>query len=774
MSWFATLSVRHKVTALALAASLLVLAVASAIFLVRERESARATNQQMLITLANILGEGLAVALDFGGDPRPVREALGHLETDAHLLLAAAYDTEGKLVADYVRHRRNLAVPERSPAPGARWEGDTISLTTVIQRGDRRIGTLHFIRHAGELRDQLNRTLVNTAIVAGIAAALGFLLSAALDRIVSEPVLRLGSIAHSVASRHDFTLRAIKGSPDEIGDLVDSFNVMLKELQTRDDTLADRTRQLSQTLVRLQGEITDRESSQRALHTAQEKLLLHVAHTPVAVINWNTQFEVVSWNPAAERIFGYTAAEAIGRKGPDLILPASVRPHVERVWNQLLRRAGGENSVNENTTKDGHTLTCEWFNTPLFGTDGLVMGVASFCTDISGRVSLEQQLRQSQKMQAVGQLAAGVAHDFNKLLTVIRGNASLLELSPTLSADDRLLIRELHGACTRATALVGQLLAFSRKQVIQPKALDLNELVTHGVKMLTRLLGEAITLEHQLAAGGCVPVWADRGMMDQVLINLAVNARDAMPNGGRLLVSTAVVNIVSSAQTANPDARPVRFSCLTGSDTGCGMSAETQTRIFEPFFTTMEVGKGTGLGLATVYGIVKQHDGWIEVTSAPNQGAAFTIFLPHHSATEPAVPERPGQNPALRGSETILLVEDEAAVRELGRRLLIRLGYHVIDAPAGHAALEIWAARKGEIQLLVTDMVMPGGISGMKLARRILAERPDLPVIYTSGYSPDLFTANSQIQEGRNFLAKPYSTNALARLLRTALAGRPG
>jgi CheY-like chemotaxis protein len=375
-------------------------------------------------------------------------------------------------------------------------------------------------------------------------------------------------------------------------------------------------------------------------------------------------------------------------------------------------------------------------------------------------------------MQAVGQLAAGVAHDFNNLLTVIRGTTSLIELNPTLSEEDRLSIRELHEACTRAATLISQLLAFSRKQVIQPKILDLNELVTHDTKMLTRLLGEAINLEHQLAPGG-VPVRADRGMMDQVILNLAVNARDAMPTGGRLLVSTAVVDVSSISQRPHPDARPGRFSCLTVTDTGCGMDAETQARIFEPFFTTKEVGKGTGLGLATVYGIVKQHDGWIEVTSAPNQGAAFTIFLPHHLATEVAAPERPEADPALRGSETILLVEDEAPVRELARRFLARLGYRVIEAPAGQPALEIWAARKGEIDLLLTDMVMPGGISGIELAQRILAERPHLPVIYTSGYSPDLFTANSTIQEGRNFLAKPYSPDSLARFLRTALPGKP-
>ena len=560
---------------------------------------------------------------------------------------------------------------------------------------------------------------------------------------------------------------------------MDSFNGMLTQLQSRGEALAqasdeleervlDRTRQLTETLEKLQAEVRVRETAQQALQQAQEKLFLHVRQTPMAVIDWNPQFEVVSWNPAAERIFGYPAAEAIGRRGPELIVPPAVRPLAHTVWQTLLRSTGGDHITNENVTRDGRTITCEWFNTPLVGPDGQVVGVSSFCADVSGRVSLEEQLRQSQKIQAIGQLAAGIAHDFNNLLTVIQGNASLLEFSDKLTAEDRGFIKELQDASNRAATLVSQLLAFSRKQVLQPKALDLIELVASDAKMLTRLLGEAIGLRCTFAPTPVV-VRADRGLLDQVIVNLAVNAREAMPEHGHLDVRTELVTVAAANRAPNAEARPGRFICLIVTDTGCGMDAATQARIFEPFFTTKEVGKGTGLGLATVYGIVKQHEGWVECISAPGQGTTFKVFLPQHT-TGAAVPLAPPEDDAaLRGTETLLLVEDELAVREINRRALTRLGYRVLVAASGAEALPIWQAHREEIRLLVTDMVMPGGMSGLELAIRLHQDRPDLRVICSSGYSPDLFAGKVELHPGLNYLAKPYSLAALGKAVRAAL-----
>ena len=781
MRRFSQLSIQHKVTALALSASLLVLFVASVIFIVRERGSARETGLQMLLVRAAILGEGLAVALDFGGDPRPVQEALDHLDSDPNMLVAAAYDSQGKLLARYALPPHVHLVPPSAPDPGGHFAGDLLFLSSPITRGGRAIGTLHFVRDMRELREQFSRTLVNFGAAAFIAAGLGFLVSSALQRIVSQPILSLARTAHAVGVTHDFSMRAVKAHADEIGELVDRFNQMLAELQSRDHALAEAraqletrvSEQLTQALQQLRAEARDRETAQQALQHAQSKLLLHMAQTPMGVIDWNTQFEVVTWNPAAERIFGFTAAEAIGRRGPELVLPPEIRPQVNEIWQTLLRCTGGTHSINHNITKDGRNLTCEWFNTPLVGADGVVIGVSSFCADITARVGLEQQVIQSQKLQAVGQLAAGIAHDFNNELTVILGNASLLDFSPRLTPEDRAYVSQVQAASTRSAALVRQLLAFSRKQVIQPKPLDLNELVASDTKMLSRLLGEHIILRCTFAPTPAI-VHADRGMMDQIILNLAVNARDAMPGGGQLQVNAEIVTVDTAHHQGNAEARPGRFCCLTVIDTGCGMDAATQVRIFEPFFTTKQVGQGTGLGLATVYGIVKQHDGWIECTSAPGLGATFRVFLPFYTTPAPApAGPAPPADPELRGSETVLLVEDETAVRELSRLALQRLGYHVLLAASGPEALKVWRAHQAAIRLLITDLVMPGGLSGLELAAQLRRDRPTLPIIYCSGYSPDLLATQQEIRVGENFLPKPYALTTLSRVVRAALDERP-
>ena len=375
----------------------------------------------------------------------------------------------------------------------------------------------------------------------------------------------------------------------------------------------------------------------------------------------------------------------------------------------------------------------------------------------------------------MGQLAAGIAHDFNNELTVILGNASLLDFSPRLTKEDRTYVGQVQAASTRSAALVRQLLAFSRKQVIQPKPLDLNELIASDAKMLSSLLGELIILRCTFAPTPA-RVHADRGMLDQVVLNLAVNARDAMPGGGQLQFTAEIVTVDTAHRHANAEARLGRFCCLSVTDTGCGMDAATQARIFEPFFTTKGVGQGTGLGLATVYGIVQQHDGWIECVSAPGLGATFKVFLPFYAAPATLTTTAPGPAPVVeaepRGTETVLLVEDETAVRELSHRALTRLGYHVLLAASGPEALQVWREHQATIHLLLTDMVMPGGLSGLDLAGRLRQDRPALPVIYCSGYSTDLLATKMEIKEGRNFLPKPYSLPALSRIVRTALDER--
>ncbi|HEX4343580.1 MAG TPA: response regulator [Verrucomicrobiae bacterium] len=388
--------------------------------------------------------------------------------------------------------------------------------------------------------------------------------------------------------------------------------------------------------------------------------------------------------------------------------------------------------------------------------------------EISERNRVEEALRQSQKMEAVGQLAGGVAHDFNNLLTVIQGYVACLLRDGKADATSQQALQQIGEAAERAANLTRQLLTFSRKQVMQPEGLDINEAINHVGKLLHRVLGEDIAL--QLETGVNLPgICADRSMIEQVLLNLAVNARDAMPKGGQLLIRTSGVVFTPEDVEREPKLRAGRFVCISVTDTGCGIAPEILPRIFEPFFTTKAVGKGTGLGLATVYGIVKQHDGWIEVHSVQGNGSTFCVFLPGSEKPTASFVSKGGSGKSIGGDEMILLVEDESALRLLAKKILERYGYHVLTANSGVDALKVWATQSNEIKLLLTDMVMPEGMSGSDLAKRLLVDKPGLKVIYSSGYSLELISREGVLREGINFLPKPYSPERLAGMVRTCL-----
>ncbi|MEP6662040.1 MAG: GAF domain-containing protein [Verrucomicrobiota bacterium] len=389
--------------------------------------------------------------------------------------------------------------------------------------------------------------------------------------------------------------------------------------------------------------------------------------------------------------------------------------------------------------------------------------------DVTEKHQLQDQLRQSQKMESVGLLAGGIAHDFNNLLTVIHGHAALL-LATEQKGEFSESLQQISLAAERSANLTRQLLTFSRRQVMQRRSLDLKEVVDEMTKMLRRILGEDIVLK--LENNSRLPfVNADRGMMEQILMNLAVNSRDAMPRGGTLTISTQTVGVDEAHTRRNHEAYLGEFVCLHVSDTGSGIAPENLDHIFEPFFTTKETGKGTGLGLATVYGIVQQHDGWIEVSSKAGEGTTFRVFLPGTSESE-----KKGSlarvEKAPRGDETILIVEDEKPLRELVQFILERQGYRVLEADSGVTAMKIWETDKDQISLLLTDLVMPEGMNGIELSLRLLADKPDLKVIFTSGYSTAIAGKDLVLHEGLNFLQKPYHPDKLAQTVRGCLDGK--
>ncbi len=513
-------------------------------------------------------------------------------------------------------------------------------------------------------------------------------------------------------------------------------------------------------------DISDRKRAEEEIRRSQQKLQIHFEHTPLAVVEWDLQFRVSAWNPSAEQVFGYSRQEALGQYA-SFIVPAHFRQYVDQVWQSLLTQEGGVRSTNDNITKDGSVISCEWYNTPLVDESGRVFGVASLVQNVTERVALEERLRQSQKMEAVGRLAGGVAHDFNNLLTVILGYSQIL--AEGVPAGSRLAesTAQIKSAADRASGITRQLLAFSRKAVLSPRVINRNEIMLNLDSLLRRLIGEDIEVL-TVPATDLGSVKADPGQIEQVIMNLALNARDAMPHGGKLTLETTNERLDESYARGHQPAEPGRYVMLAVSDTGHGMTLETQARIFEPFYTTKEVGKGTGLGLSMVYGIVKQSGGYIWVYSEPDRGTTFKIYLPRvDQPVEPSGMERRPRN-IQRGTETILLVEDDSQLRQLSSSVLAHCGYKMLVAATPEEGLAICKENHHNIHLLITDVVMPR-MNGRQLAEQIVKLSPNVRVLYISGYTSNAIVHYGVLDSGLWFLPKPFTLSALMAKVREVL-----
>ena len=510
----------------------------------------------------------------------------------------------------------------------------------------------------------------------------------------------------------------------------------------------------------------ERKRTEEQLHESERKyrLLFETNPEPMWVYDFET-LRILAVNEAAITRYGYSETEFLALTIRD-IRPVEEHARLER---ELARRPeeGAVRAGVRHRAKDGRVFEVDLVARPLEFAGRRARLVLA--RDVTAQRHLEDQLRQSQKMEAVGQLAGGIAHDFNNLLTAILGSTQLL-LQATPPGDVRREdVEEIRNAGLRAAELTRQLLAFSRRQVLAPKVLELNAVVANMDRMLRRLIGEDIELATALhAEAGAVN--ADPGQLEQVLLNLVVNARDAMPQGGRVLIETTRLQLRDELVERRHRLPPGDYVCLAVTDSGAGMDEATQAHLFEPFFTTKEVGKGTGLGLATVYGIVKQSGGYIWVYSEPGRGTTVKVYLPRvPGAAELPLPA-PEPPPLRGGHETVLLVEDAAPVRTLARRSLEACGYNVLDAADGPSAIALATRHAGEIAVLVTDVVMPG-MSGRELAERLAPARPAMKVLYTSGYTDDAMVRQGVLNAGVAFLQKPFVPDSLARKVREVLDG---
>jgi PAS domain S-box-containing protein len=568
-------------------------------------------------------------------------------------------------------------------------------------------------------------------------AAFGSLTLYLLERFVISRVGQLSDDITQIGASGDLGRRLRVSGHDELANLGDTINGMLEDLE------------------RVQIE----RQHERA------RLAVMVERMPAVLWTADAQLQISSAMGAGLEALGFHPREAVGLSVKDFFSTQDNEAPPIAAHRKALEGQAVAYEVNWKDRKfESHVQ-------PLRDAEGAIQGVVGVALDVTERERLTDQLRQSQKMQAVGELAGGVAHDFNNLLMVVKGHAQILLDRIPDSSPLRLSAEQVEKAADRAATLTRQLLAFSRKQVLQPRVLDMNDAVAGMIKMFSRVIGENIEMAF-IPGGKLGRVKADPGQIEQVLLNLVLNARDAMPNGGRLTIETSNVELDSGYAATHTSVEPGEYVMLTVTDTGCGMDAATQARIFEPFFTTKGPGKGTGLGLATVYGVVKQSGGYIYVYSEVNRGTTFKIYLPQVNAELDKLSSDLQERRNVRGSETILFVEDEQSVRELVRDYLVAGGYCLLEASDGTQAVKVAAAHPGPIHMLITDVVMPH-LSGPELATTLSAERPNMKVLFISGYTDDTVFRHGVLEGGVAFLQKPFNLRALSQKIRDVLSNEP-
>ncbi len=606
-------------------------------------------------------------------------------------------------------------------------------------------GEIHVGMNEEVFYKQINDSVKMTIIMTIVCLALGLFLVYTISGYLSKPLKNL-SLGMKKIENGDLEYRLEEKGDYEVLNLLQGYNRMT-------ESILDSTTRLQQAEEALRKE---RNFSQSIIDTAQAIILL-----------LNPDGSVAEFNPYMEKLSGYSIEEVRGKDWFETFLPEHDRQKIGELFTKAISDIKTKGNINPIVTRDGKELTIEWFDRTLKDKNGDITGILAIGQDITERRNIEEQLRQSQKMEAIGMLAGGVAHDFNNLLTVILGNAQLASMNVVKDESLRKRIEEIKKAGEKAASLTRQLLAFSRKQIVQPKLLDINEVINEMEKMLKHMIGENIDFQTVLGP----ELWkicADPGQINQIIMNMVINSRDAMLRGGGLTIETANADLNENYFCEHGIKEvPGHYVMLAVSDTGSGMDKETQEHIFEPFFTTKEVGQGTGLGLSTIYGIVKQNNGFIWVYSEPGKGTTFKVYLPKVKDVEPEEKEQTPVDDS-GGSETVLIVEDNDNLRKFAQRALQMYGYRILDAENGEDALRVCGEYEGQIDLMITDVVMPK-MGGREAAERLQHLYPQIKVIYMSGYTDNTIVHYGVLAPELNFIQKPFTPKGLARKVRETL-----
>lgn len=759
MQLFRELSIRQKLTGFFMALACitaLTISVPMAIYDFKSFEQAMA---QDLGTLGDALARNSTAALTFH-DAAAARDVLQALRAEPSVTAACIYTLDGKPFARYVRDGRGpVFVPPPPETQTSRFEGDRLVQFRRILLADETVGTLYLESDLSRLYARMRRYQIVFMLTVAVTLVLALLAAARFQRPISQPLLDLVRTAKAVSGAGDYSIRAKLLNRDEFGVLVAEFNGMLEQIEKRDQELCLHREHLEEKVAARTAELRQTEEKYRGIFE----------NAIVGIYQSRPDGRVISLNQAAASICGYDSPEQLLAEITDVARQLYVDPARREEMMRMLSREGVVRDFEyQIRRRDGKKAWLLQNVRAVKNTRGEIELLEGMLHDITERKQLEAQLRQAQKMEAVGRLAGRVAHDFNNALGVIIGYGELLKANFPAENPMHRHAEQIVKAGQRAASLTRQLLAFSRKQTIQPVVLDLNSVVADIDKMLRRLIGEDIDLtlvrESKLKC-----VMADRGQVEQILMNLAVNARDAMPRGGKLIIETANVELGESDVEQHSFLKAGRYVCLNVTDTGCGMHKDVQAHIFEPFFTTKESGKGTGLGLSTVYGIVKQSEGYILVDSEAGKGTSFRIYLPQvEAARQTSAAAGPPARTLPQGTETILLVEDEDSFRGLARGCLQSRGYTVLEARDGASALQVAKDYAGPIHLLITDVIMPG-ISGRDLAEQLRPSRPEMKLLYMSGYTHDLVSEHGILDSTTVLLEKPFSIEALLTKVRDVL-----
>ena len=732
-------SVSTKLLAITIGVVSLAVALAGGVLLRQYHRELHRGFEDGTVVLARAIAEHCVGPVAFD-DRRGAQEILTKLERSTVLGRAVLYDRHGRVMAAYDRLNAAAPVLPLETAPSARQLGTYLHVFEPVMHQDKLEGTLYLTASSASLRARAWTATWMILLVGAAAIVTAALLAWLLQRTITRPILGLAATMRGITGETMLSTRVEPRSADEIGILQAGFNRMLDQLARR--------------------------QHERDRSDARLRALIAALPDPVFVLEQGGRIvEVLAGRPDLPAL--PAAASLRGQRIAELTAPGDGK-QVDEAIERAVSTLAPQRLAYELDLPAGKR-SFDAMIVPIAGDSdpqGRGPSVLFVPRDVTERHTLELDLRQAQKMDALGRLAGGVAHDFNNLLTAITGYASLLASS--LDADGRSAadVQEILKAAQRAAMLTHQLLAFSRRQVVQLKRVALNELVRDMQRMLERIIGEDVQLVAELV-GALPPVQGDPGQLQQVILNLAVNAREAMPGGGKLTLRTRRVTL-ANRRAGEPELTPGRYVLLEVTDTGVGMDESTRARIFEPFFTTKGRTGGTGLGLAMVYGIVRQSGGDVAVTSEPQRGTTFRIYLPEVSAPVETDQALAANEPLPRGSETVLVVEDELQLKELTCRILGDQGYQVLGTTDARQALEICSSHRGPIHLLVTDMVMPR-MSGGELAESARAMRAEMKVLYMSGYTDSSTVHNGSQRDPVPFLQKPFTPLELGRRVREAL-----